>query len=117
MTASFAHTRVPRWRLAIVPAALAGLAACGPSPDLDQQLATVHSWTATASLASDHERSGAISHRLAGEVHDRAVEARREEAITLADLARSATERQRAQAALDSLDAAVRGLDARPIAR
>ena len=97
--------------------ALAGQVACGSSPDLDQELSTVHSWTATVNLASDHERSGAISRRLASQVHDRAVEARAEEAATLADLARSGTERQRAEAALDSLDAAMRGLGAQPAAR
>ena len=117
MTASSAHTRVPRWRFVILPAAVVGLAGCGPSPDLDQELATVHSWTATASLASGHERSGAISHRLASQVHDRAAEARRQEAITLADLARSTSERRRAGAALDSLDAALQGLGATPVAR
>jgi hypothetical protein len=117
MTTSFAHTRVSHWRFAIMPVALAGVVGCGSSPDLDQELSTVHSWTATARLASSDERSGAISHRLAVQVHDRATEARREAATMLADLARSATERPRAQAALDSLDAAMRGLGAQPVAR
>jgi hypothetical protein len=103
------------------PAAALGavllLGACGPAPTLDDALSTVHSWTATATLAGAHERAGILSHRLAAQLHDRGDEARREGTRTLDTLARSANDRRRAQAALDSLDRALRDLGAQPTGR
>lgn len=93
------------------------LAACGPAPTLDDALATVHSWTATTTLAADHERSGVLSHRLAAQLRDRGADAHREETQSLDTLARSAGDRRRAQAALDSLGRALQTLGAQPAAR
>ena len=99
------------------PAAIAAalvLGACGPAPTLDDALDTVHSWTATATLAASHERSGVLSHRLAAQLHDRGDEVRREQAQSLDTLARSADDQRRAHAGLDSLDRALHGLGAQP---
>lgn len=73
-------------------------------------MTTVRSWTATTELASADVRRGAITKRLASQLHDRAVEARQESAIALAQALRSPGDLQRAKAALDSLDMAIRML-------
>lgn len=85
--------------------------ACSGAPQPDKVLTTVRSWTATANLASADVRRGAISKRLASQLHDRAAEARQESATALAQV-RSPDDRRRASAALDSLDVAIRTLDA-----
>ena len=92
--------------------ALAYAMACGGAPEPDKVLTTVRSWTATAALATANVHRGAISKRLAAQLHDRAVEARQESATALAHATGSPDDRQRARAALDSLDAAIRTLDA-----
>lgn len=84
--------------------------ACGGAPEPDKVLATVRSWTATARLASDDVRRGAISSRLASQLHDRAADARQDAVTALAQAVRSPDDRQRARAALDSLDMAIRTL-------
>jgi hypothetical protein len=106
------HPRVT-FRRAPFLVALSLATACGAAPDLDKELTTVRSWTATAELASEDARTGAISQRMASQLHDRAIEARQDAAASLADAARSADDRRRAHLALDSLDAAVRALGAR----
>jgi hypothetical protein len=85
--------------------------ACGGAPEPDKVLTTVRSWTATANLAAADVRRGAISKRLASQLHDRAAEARRESATALAQ-ERSPDDRRRAGPVLDSLDVAIRMLDA-----
>lgn len=99
-------------RRRLVVAALACAAGCGGAPEPDKVLTTVRSWTATAQLASADVHRGAISQRLASQLHDRAVEARQESATALAQAETSAQGRQRAKAALDSLDVAIRALHA-----
>lgn len=91
---------------------LACAMACGGAPEPDKVLTTVRSWTATAALATADVHRGAISKRLAAQLHDRAVEARQESAPALAQAAHSPDDRQRAKAALDSLDSAIRTLGA-----
>lgn len=100
------------FRRLVVLAALACAMACGGAPEPDKVLATVRSWTATAALASADVRRGAISKRLASQLHDRAVEARQESAAALAQGARSPADRQRATTAVDSLGMAIRALAA-----
>lgn len=99
-------------RCLLAMATLACATACGGAPEPDKVLSTVRSWTATAELASTDVHRGAISTRLAAQLHDRAVAARQESATALAQTVRSPEERQRARAALDSLDVAIRTLGA-----
>jgi hypothetical protein len=101
----------------IVVIALAAALACSAPPDLDKELTSVRSWTATAHLAAEDERRGAISHRLAAQLRERAVEARHDAEASIAAAAASADGRRRARTALDSLDAAIRRLDTQVVAR
>ena len=87
--------------------ALAGAAACGGAPEPEAVLATVRSWTTTMALASADVDRGAISTRLALQLRDRAMVARRELASALAKGVRSPGEATRGRAVLDSLDAAI----------
>lgn len=109
MTESDPMADVPRL---LVLAALAYAAACGGAPEPDKVLSTIRSWTATTQLASAEVRRGAVPKRLASQLHDRAIEARQESATALALTVRSPEDRQRAKAALDSLDIAIRTLGA-----
>lgn len=109
MTDAAPNSTQRRW---ISVAALVCAAGCGGAPEPDKALTTVRSWTATARLASADVHRGAISQRLASQLHDRAVEARRESATALAQADTSAQARQRAKTALDSLDVAIRALHA-----
>lgn len=99
-------------RRRLIMAALSCAMACGGAPEPDKVLTTVRSWTATTQLASADVRRGAISTRLANQLHDRAVQARQESATALAQAVRSPDDRRRAKAALDSLDVAIRALGA-----
>jgi hypothetical protein len=98
-------------RLALATLAI-GAAACGSPPDLDKQLATVRSWSATMTLAREQRASGAITAILARQLHDRASKALGRSRSALARAAATPEERRRADASLDSLDLAVRALDA-----
>ena len=102
---------ITHWRRRLILGGLTCAMACGGAPEPDQVLTTVRSWTATANLASADVRRGAIPKRLASQLHDRAAEARQESASSLAQV-RSPDDRRRANAALDSLDVAIRMLDA-----
>ena len=89
--------------------------ACGGAPEPDKVLRTVRSWTATANLASADVRRGAISKRLASQLHDRAAEARQESATALAQV-RAPDDRR--PPALRSIRSTSRsGRSARPEAR
>jgi hypothetical protein len=89
----------------LVGSALA--AGCGSPPDLQKQLETVRSWTATTTLAADERRVDAISGRYARGLADAARTARAEAAQSLAAARPSAADRARADVALDSLDRAI----------
>src|SRR5215208_201022 len=101
-----------QWRVVTALAVLAAVSsACGKPPDLEKELGTVQSWTATARLADDQRGRGAISRVYARQIRDRAAEALGQERQTLEQAARSVADRARARAATDSLAAAIRGLD------
>jgi hypothetical protein len=84
---------------------------CGGSPDLQNELATASSWTATAHLAVEERRAGATTATYTGQLRDREATALEELRTTLRDAARSPMDRVRARSALDSLALAVRALD------
>jgi hypothetical protein len=94
----------------LLAAALVCVIGCGSPPDADKVRDTVRSWTATVNLAVEEWRAGAITRRYATLIGDHATEARREAAASLAQSGRSGPDRERAQQALVSLDAAIRRL-------
>jgi hypothetical protein len=115
-TLSAIRTRVsaspaPLLRLLVIVVALAASTGCGARPDLDKELATARSWTATARLAVEERRAGATTATYTSQLHDRAANALDEERTTLGKAARTPDDRARARSALDSLALAVRALD------
>jgi hypothetical protein len=94
----------------VLGAALACVAGCGSPPGVDEELATVRSWTATTDLATSEFRTGALSRRYVIQLAERAREARREATTALAAAAKAPHDGARAGAALDSLDEAIRHL-------
>src|SRR5215216_4005373 len=112
-TAAARTTRRPRLQrhVLVTLAALAiGSVACGSSPDLERELSTVSSWTATARLAREERAGDAITEVYATQLRERAAQALREGRRTLAEAARSDADRARARAATDSLAEAIRAL-------
>jgi hypothetical protein len=100
------------------PRALAGVlvgislatSGCGGTPELDKELDTVHSWTATVDLAIDQRRSRAISGVFAAQIHEQANDALKQSHATLAKAVRTDDDRRRARASTDSLAFALRSL-------
>jgi hypothetical protein len=106
-------SRKARRALAIVAlSAPVVLGACGSTPELSKELDTVRSWTATAQLAAAERRAGATNRALTAQLSDAAHEALAEAGATLPNAAGPAAERSSVRAAVDSLAAALRLLDA-----
>jgi hypothetical protein len=100
-----------RLRVFVAGAAAALCAACGSGSDLDKQLATVRSWTATAHLAVELRRAGATTARYTSQLRDRAVQALEDEHQQLAKTIQTPDARARLRPPLDSLAQAIRSLD------
>ena len=90
----------------------ATLTGCGSPPDLDKQLETLSSWTATMQLAREEHGSGAITTTYATQLRDGARSALEETQQTIGQAAHSKVDSSYAAAALDSLRTAIRRLDA-----
>jgi hypothetical protein len=88
------------------------LAGCGSPPELDKQLDTLASWTATMQLAAAEHRSHAITATAAAQLDDAAHKALDEVQRSLGEAARSRADSGRAIAAVDSLRDAMRQLEA-----
>src|SRR5437763_10102192 len=99
-----------RFRVCAVAALL--LTACSPAPDLDKQLDTVSSWTATLQLATAEHREHAISAIYVSQIEDAAREASADARRSLPEEEHDDRDRRRAGAAVDSLDRAIAVLDA-----
>ena len=87
-------------------------AACGKPPELDKQLETLSSWTATMQLAREEHGSGAITTTYATQLRDAASTALAETRQTISQAAHSKVDSSYAAAALDSLRTAIRALNA-----
>ena len=87
-------------------------AACGKPPELDKQLETLSSWTATMQLAREEHGAGAITTTYATQLRDGALSALQETQQTIGQSAHSRTDSAYAAAALDSLRTAIRQLGA-----
>jgi hypothetical protein len=116
VSGSLASFLRPFIRLLSASVVLTAPAACASGPDLDTELATVRSWTATARLAIAERRAGATTATYTRQLGDRAQSVLAEARRTLGPIARTAADRQHAAWALDSLARALRALDeaARP---
>ena len=90
----------------------AALTACGSPPKLDKQLETLSSWTATMQLAREEHGSGAITTTYATQLRDGAQTALQQTQGTIGQAAHSKVDSSYAAAALDSLRAAIRQLNA-----
>jgi hypothetical protein len=86
--------------------------ACGSPPDLDKQLETLSSWTATMQLAREEHGAGAITTTYATQLRDGARSALEETQKTIGPAAHSKVDSSYAAAALDSLRTAIRQLNA-----
>jgi hypothetical protein len=93
--------------LAIATTALA----CGGSPDLEKELDTLHSWTASVHLATEQRRADATTASYAVRLREKAARALADERRTLAAATRSAADREKARSAADSLERAIGRLD------
>jgi hypothetical protein len=91
--------------------ALLGVA-CGSPPNLDKQLETLSSWTATMQLAREEHGTGAITATYAAQLRDGALSALEETQQTIGPAAHSKIDSSYAAAALDSLRTAIRQLGA-----
>jgi hypothetical protein len=87
-------------------------AACGSPPELDKQLETLSSWTATMQLAREEHGSGAITTTYATQLRDGALSTLDETNRTIGQAAHTKVDSAYAAAALDSLRTAIRELDA-----
>ena len=96
---------------ALVSVALS-VAACGSPPELDKQLETLSSWTATMQLAREEHGSGAITTTYARQLRDGAQAALQQTGQTIRQAAHSRVDSSYAGAALDSLRTAIRQLNA-----
>ena len=99
-------------RLSVVAVISALLAGCGSGETLSKQLDTLASWTATAQLAVAEHRAGAITTTYATQVGDDARQALTQARQSLPRAEHDASDARRAGAALDSLEHAIRALDA-----
>jgi hypothetical protein len=93
----------------VVGAAIAG---CGAAPELDQQLETLSSWTATLELAKERHGAGAISTTYATQLADAARSALGKTEQQIGHAVHSRVDSSYAADALDSLRGAIRQLDA-----
>ena len=84
---------------------------CASGSDLDKELATVRSWTATAHFAVEERRGGATTVAYTRQLRDRAAEALDQERQQLTKAEHSPEDRARAMPALDSLTQAIHVLD------
>jgi uncharacterized membrane-anchored protein len=96
-------------RLALLLAVAA--AGCGSSPDLEKELDTVRSWTATVRLASDERRTHATTAAYTAQLRDKATQALDQAKNGIPQAAHSSADRKRAHAVVDSLARAVHLLD------
>jgi hypothetical protein len=87
-------------------------ASCGSLPELDKQLETLSSWTATMQLAREEHGTGAITTTYATQLRDGALSALEETKRTIGPAAHSKVDSAYAAAALDSLRTAIRQLGA-----
>ena len=85
---------------------------CGKPPELDKQLETLESWTATMQLAKEEHGSGAITTTYATQLRDAARSALDETGRTIGQSAHSRVDSAYAATALDSLRGAIRQLEA-----
>jgi hypothetical protein len=81
---------------------------CGGAPDLEKELDTVRSWTASVQLAAEERRSRATTTVYTSLLREKAERALGDARRALAAAARSASDRARATAAGDSLAQAIR---------
>jgi uncharacterized protein with beta-barrel porin domain len=86
--------------------------ACGSPPELDKQLETLSSWTATMQLAREEHGSGAITTTYATQLRDAALTALQQTRETIGQAAHTKVDSSYAAAALDSLRTAIRQLNA-----
>jgi len=86
--------------------------ACGSPPELDKQLETLSSWTATMQLAREEHGTGAITTTYATQLRDAAQSALQEAEQTIGQAARSKMDSSYTAAGLDSLRTAIRQLNA-----
>ena len=86
--------------------------ACGSPPELDKQLETLSSWTATMQLAREEHGEGAITTTYATQLRDGAQSALEETQKTIGPAAHSKVDSSYAAAALDSLRTSIRQLNA-----
>lgn len=84
---------------------------CKNSPDLQKELDTVRSWTATAHFAVTERQGGATTAAYTRQLHDRAAAALDEERKTVGEAARTSDDSSKARPVLDSLSAAVVALE------
>src|SRR4051794_37311081 len=88
-------------------------AGCGSPPELNKQLETLSSWTATMQLAREEHGSGAITTTYATQLlRDGASSALDEAKQTIGQAAHSRADSAYAAAALDSLRTAIEQLNA-----
>ena len=99
-------------RLTCLLAFLLSATECGKPPELDKQLETLESWTATMQLAKEEHGSGAITTTYATQLRDAASSTLAETKQTIGQAAHSKIDSSYADAALDSLRAAIRVLNA-----
>jgi hypothetical protein len=86
--------------------------ACGGPPDFEKELDTLHSWTASVQLAVDQRRAHATTATYAARLREKAERTLVTQRRTLAAAARSVVDRERARSAADSLEGAIRRLNA-----
>jgi hypothetical protein len=86
--------------------------ACGSPPEMDKQLETLSSWTATMQLAREEHGAGAITTTYATQLRDAAKTALQQAQGTIGQAARSKVDSSYAAAALDSLRIAIGQLNA-----
>ena len=99
-------------RVAVFVALALTAAACSSPPELEKQLETLSSWTATMQLAREEHGSGAITTTYATQLRDAASSALADTKQTIGQAAHSKVDSSYAEAALDSLRTAIRALNA-----
>jgi hypothetical protein len=107
---SLAH---PFVRIASLVAAIGvAIVGCSKPPELEKQLETLSSWTATMRLAREEHGAGAITTTYATQLRDAALLALSESEQTIGQSAHTAVDSAYAATALDSLRTAIRQLGA-----
>lgn len=99
-------------RIGALPALTLIAVGCGSPPELDKQLETLSSWTATMQLAREEHGSGAITTTFATQLRDGAETALQQATQTIGQEAHSKVDSSYAAASLDSLRTAIRRLSA-----